>query len=86
MQLYSVDPVTAGLAARMLGPSVRIGRPLRVQGLPHQMTDPSFAASVGLSLFAAHPHVTVDPEAGQRHESAFVRGWVSLPAHGLTGE
>ena len=48
-------PGLDGLAARMLGPSVRIGRPLRVQGLPHQMTDPSFAASVGLSLFAAHP-------------------------------
>ena len=34
-------------------------------------------------LFAAHPHITVDRASGQRHESAFVRGWVSLPAHGL---
>ena len=34
-------------------------------------------------LFAAHPHVTVDPAAGRRHVSAFVRGWVSLPAQGL---
>jgi len=34
-------------------------------------------------LLAAHPHVTVDPSAGVRHESPFVRGWVSLPAHGL---
>lgn len=34
-------------------------------------------------LFAAHPRITVDPEAGTRHESAFVRGWVSLPAAGL---
>lgn len=48
-------PGLDSLAARMLGPSVRIGRPLRVQGLPHQMTDPGFAASVGLALFAAHP-------------------------------
>jgi hypothetical protein len=31
-------------------------------------------------LFAAHPRVTVDPGAGVRHQSAFVRGWVSLPA------
>ncbi|MCW2855851.1 MAG: cytochrome [Marmoricola sp.] len=30
-------------------------------------------------LLAAHPHVSVDPTRGIRHESAFVRGWVSLP-------
>lgn len=48
-------PGLDGLATRMLGPSIRIGRPLRVQGLPHQMTDPSFAAGVGLALFAANP-------------------------------
>jgi cytochrome P450 len=30
-------------------------------------------------LLAAHPWVTVDPAAGRRHESAFVRGWASLP-------
>ena len=34
-------------------------------------------------LFAAHPRITVDRASGQRHVSAFVRGWVSLPAHGL---
>ena len=34
-------------------------------------------------LFAAHPHVAVDRGSGERHVSAFVRGWVSLPAHGL---
>ncbi len=31
-------------------------------------------------LLAAYPWVSVDPAAGVRHESAFVRGWVSLPA------
>ena len=30
-------------------------------------------------LLAAHPEVEVDPAAGVRHDSAFVRGWVSLP-------
>jgi cytochrome P450 family 130 len=35
-------------------------------------------------LLAAHPQVGVDQEAGVRHRSAFTRGWVSLPATGLT--
>ncbi|MRX49052.1 cell division protein FtsA [Paracoccus sp. S-4012] len=48
-------PGLDGLAARMLGPNVRIGRPLRIQGLAHQLTDPCFASAVGLALFAAHP-------------------------------
>lgn len=33
-------------------------------------------------LLAAHPQVCVDTAAGERHRSAFVRGWVSLPAYG----
>ena len=44
-----------GLASRILGQQVRLGRPLRVQGLPQAATGPSFATAVGLSLFAAHP-------------------------------
>ncbi len=44
-----------GLASRILGQHVRLGRPLRVQGLPQAATGPSFATAVGLSLFAAHP-------------------------------
>ena len=31
-------------------------------------------------LLAAFPHVHVDRAAAERHRSAFVRGWVSLPA------
>jgi cell division protein FtsA len=48
-------PGLDGLAARILGPQVRLGRPLRVQGLPQTATGPAFSAAVGLSLFAAHP-------------------------------
>ena len=48
-------PGLDGLAARILGHRVRLGRPLRVQGLPQATTVPAFAASVGLCLFAAHP-------------------------------
>jgi cell division protein FtsA len=43
------------LASRILGHQVRLGRPLRVHGLPQSATGPGFASSVGLSLFAAHP-------------------------------
>lgn len=43
------------LASRMLGRTVRLGRPLRIRGLPPQLGAPGFAAPVGLSLFAAHP-------------------------------
>lgn len=48
-------PGLDGLASRILGNQVRLGRPLRVQGLPQSATGPEFSASVGLALFAAHP-------------------------------
>ncbi|MBC7157589.1 MAG: cell division protein FtsA, partial [Rhodobacteraceae bacterium] len=48
-------PGLDGLAARILGQQVRLGRPLRVQGLPQSATGAAFAAAVGLALFAAHP-------------------------------
>jgi cell division protein FtsA len=48
-------PGLDGLAARILGSQVRLGRPLRVQGLPQAATGPGFASAVGLCLFAAHP-------------------------------
>ncbi|MDP3962136.1 MAG: cell division protein FtsA [Pseudorhodobacter sp.] len=48
-------PGLDGLAARILGQRVRLGRPLRVQGLPQAVTGPAFSSAVGLCLFAAHP-------------------------------
>ena len=48
-------PGLDGLAAKILGQQVRLGRPLRVQGLPQAATGPAFASAVGLCLFAAHP-------------------------------
>lgn len=48
-------PGLDGLATRILGAQVRLGRPLRVHGLPQAATDPAFSSSVGLCLFAAHP-------------------------------
>ncbi|WP_022704107.1 cell division protein FtsA [Pseudorhodobacter ferrugineus] len=48
-------PGLDGLAARILGQRVRLGRPLRVQGLPQAATGPAFSSAVGLCLFAANP-------------------------------
>ena len=48
-------PGLDGLASKILGQRVRMGRPLRVQGLPQAATGPTFASTVGLCLFAAHP-------------------------------
>ena len=51
----SQTPGLDGVASRILGRQVRLGRPLRVRGLPQAATGPAFASAVGLSLFAAHP-------------------------------
>ncbi|MCL4674914.1 MAG: cell division protein FtsA [Pararhodobacter sp.] len=48
-------PGLDGLAARILGQQVRLGRPIRVQGLPQAATGPAFSAIVGLCQFAACP-------------------------------
>ncbi|MFC0280062.1 cell division protein FtsA [Falsigemmobacter intermedius] len=51
----SLIPGVDMLAARILGQRVRLGRPLRVQGLPQGAAGAGFASAVGLCLFAAHP-------------------------------
>lgn len=48
-------PGLDGLASKILGHQVRLGRPLRVQGLPQAATGAAFSSAVGLCLFAAHP-------------------------------
>jgi cell division protein FtsA len=48
-------PGLDGLASRILGQQVRLGRPLRVQGLPQAASGPAFSSVVGLCLHAAHP-------------------------------
>ncbi|MEL6335461.1 MAG: cell division protein FtsA [Pseudomonadota bacterium] len=44
------------LATRVLGRRPRIGRPLRIAGLPQALTGPENAASVGLAIYALRPH------------------------------
>jgi cell division protein FtsA len=48
-------PGLDGLASKVLGQQVRLGRPMRVHGLPQAATGPGFAATVGMCLFATHP-------------------------------
>ncbi len=43
------------MARHILGQQVRLGRPMRINGLPQAASGPGFAGVVGLSLFAAHP-------------------------------
>jgi cell division protein FtsA len=44
-----------GLASKILGQQVRLGRPIRIQGLPHSVTGPAFSSCVGATLFSANP-------------------------------
>mgnify|MGYP002831727012 CR=1 FL=1 len=44
-----------GLASKILGQQVRLGRPLRIQGLPQAVTGPAFASCVGATLFSTNP-------------------------------
>lgn len=48
-------PGLAELANRILGTQVRLGRPLRIQGLPQAASGAGFSACVGLSILATHP-------------------------------
>ncbi|QDL90499.1 cell division protein FtsA [Paroceanicella profunda] len=48
-------PGMEDLASRILGRQVRIGRPLRIQGLPLPATAAPFSATVGLAAYAARP-------------------------------
>jgi cell division protein FtsA len=43
------------VASKILDSAVRIGKPIRIQGLPHATNGPEFAASIGLALHAGHP-------------------------------
>jgi cell division protein FtsA len=49
-------PGLEDVARRVLGDRVRIGRPLRLGGLPQQATGPAFSALVGLCAYAVRPN------------------------------
>lgn len=86
MMLYAAanrDPREFGDTADSLDVRRQIPRHLSFSSGPHFCIGSHLArlqARVALEeLLAAHPWVQVDPTAGRRHESAFVRGWLSLP-------
>jgi cytochrome P450 len=86
MMLYAAanrDPREFGATADLLDVRREIPRHLSFSSGPHFCIGSHLArlqARVALEeLLAAHPWAAVDPAAGRRHESAFVRGWLSLP-------
>jgi cytochrome P450 len=90
MMLYAAanrDPREFGPTADELDLRREIPRHLSFSSGPHFCVGSHLArlqARVALEeLLAVHPWVSVDPEAGRRHESPFVRGWVSLPVRDL---
>lgn len=48
-------PGLEAVAQKILGRQCRIGKPLRVQGLPQSATGTPFAAAVGLAMQVSHP-------------------------------
>lgn len=86
MMLYAAgnrDPREFGETADDLDVRRDITRHLAFSSGPHFCIGTHLArlqARVALEeLLAAHPGLTVDPVAGTRHPSPFVRGWLSLP-------
>jgi cytochrome P450 len=86
MMLYAAanrDPREFGETADRLDVRREVPRHLSFSSGPHFCIGSHLArlqARVALEeLLASHPWVGVDPAAGRRHESAFVRGWISLP-------
>ena len=48
-------PGMDGLAGKILGRRVRLGRPMRINGLPQALTGSAFSSIVGACLFAVQP-------------------------------
>jgi cytochrome P450 len=86
MMLYAAanrDPREFGPTADRLDVRREIPRHLSFSSGPHFCVGSHLArlqARVALEeVLRAHPWLTVDPDEGRRHESPFVRGWLSLP-------
>jgi cytochrome P450 family 130 len=86
MMLYAAanrDPREFGPTADEVDVRREIPRHLSFSSGPHFCVGSHLArlqAKVAVEeLLAAHPNVHLDPSNGRRHESPFVRGWVSLP-------
>jgi cytochrome P450 len=90
MMLYAAgnrDPREFGPTADVLDVRREIPRHLSFSSGPHFCIGTHLArlqARVALEeLLARHPWIQADPADGTRHQSAFVRGWLSLPVNEL---
>jgi cytochrome P450 len=86
MMLYAAanrDPREFGPSADQLDVRRDTPRHLSFSSGPHFCVGSHLArlqARVALEeVLATHPWLTLDPAGGRRHESPFVRGWLSLP-------
>jgi len=90
MMLYGSanrDPREFGPTADQLDVRRDVPRHLAFSSGPHFCIGSHFArlqARIAVEeLLTAYPWIQVDPTSGTRHESAFVRGWLSLPVADL---
>lgn len=75
-QLQGVDD----LVTRILGRRPRIGRPLRIAGLPQSLSGPDYSTAVGLALYALRPHDELwdfeAPRPGARGKASDMVRWL----------
>jgi cell division protein FtsA len=75
-QMQGVDE----LVARIIGRRPRIGRPLRIAGLPQALSGPEYATSVGLAMYALRPHDELwdfeTPRLGARGRAGDMFRWL----------
>ena len=75
-QLQGMDE----LATKILGRRPRIGRPLRIAGLPQALAGSAYATPVGLAMYAIRPHDELwdfeAPVAGARGMAGNMLGWL----------
>ncbi len=75
-QLQGIDE----LATRILGRRPRIGRPLRIAGLPQSLSGPDYSTAVGLAMYALRPHDELwdfeAPAAGARGRAGDMFRWL----------
>lgn len=69
------------MAFRQLGRRPRIGKPLRIAGLPQSLTGPGYSAAVGLAIYALRPHDEIwdfdaPPSVGARGKASEVFRWL----------
>ena len=68
------------LVTRVLGRRPRVGKPLRIQGLPQSLSGPDYATAVGLAIYALRPHDELwdfeAPRLGARGKAGDMLRWI----------